>query len=42
MDGSEPDPVGCRGPSDVGKIHHDDELDIWCECVFDERKRVYT
>jgi hypothetical protein len=39
---SEPDPVDCRGPSDVGKIHHDDERDIWYECVFDEHKPVYT
>lgn len=38
---AEPKPDGCRGPSDVGKIHHD-ERDIWYECAFDERKRVYT
>jgi len=40
--GPGPDPDECRGPTDVGEIHHDEEQDIWYECVFDQRKAVYT
>jgi hypothetical protein len=27
---------------DVGKLHHDEQRDVWYECVYDPRKRVYT
>src|SRR2546422_7668414 len=37
-----PNPDDCRGAADVGKLHHDQERDIWYECVFDQRKNVYT
>ncbi|HSL14656.1 MAG TPA: hypothetical protein VK962_00135 [Actinomycetota bacterium] len=42
MEGSPPDPERCRGPADLGKLHHDEEDDIWYECVFDSRRGVYT
>lgn len=42
VEGSGPDPDECRGPTDVGKMYHDEEQDIWYECVFDQRKAVYT
>jgi len=35
-----PAPDDCRGAVDVGKLHHDEEPDIWYECVFDQRKNV--
>ena len=35
-------PDECRGPTDVGKMYHDEERDVWYECVFDQRKAVYT
>jgi len=37
-----PSPAACRGEDDVGKLHRDDESGIWYECVFDERRDVYT
>lgn len=42
MEGASSDPDGCRGPTDIGKIHHSEEQDIWYECVYDQRKGVYT
>jgi hypothetical protein len=40
--GREPDPQECSGPKDAGKIHHDEEHDIWYECVLDRRRGAYT
>jgi len=40
--GSAPDPSECRSQADVGTIHHDEERDIWYECIFDPRRKVYT
>jgi hypothetical protein len=37
-----PSPDDCRGPEDVGKLFHDQERDIWYECVFDQRQQVFT
>jgi hypothetical protein len=37
-----PDPDDCKQPEDLGKIFHDEENDIWYECVFDRRKKVFT
>lgn len=37
-----PDPKECKGPDDVGKVAYDAERDIWYECVYDKRKKVYT
>ena len=42
VQGSAPNPGECRSHADVGKIHHDEAEDIWYECVFDPRRRVYT
>jgi hypothetical protein len=39
---AEPSADKCRGPEDLGQLFHDKESDIWYECVFDNRKRVYT
>lgn len=30
------------GTEDVGKLFHDEERDIWYECVFDQRQQVFT
>jgi hypothetical protein len=38
----EPSPAECRGPEDVGRLFHDEERDIWYECIFDQRKQVFT
>jgi hypothetical protein len=37
-----PSPDECQGPEDVGKLFHDQERDIWYECIFDQRKQVFT
>lgn len=37
-----PDPSECRGPDDVGKLIHDEEGDLWYECMDDTRRKVYT
>lgn len=42
VQGSTPDQTECRGSADVGKIHHDEDADVWYECVFDPRRQVYT
>src|SRR2546430_358281 len=42
LTGSPPNPTKCAGPEDVGKLHHDEELYVWYECVFDRRRSVFT
>lgn len=42
MQASVPDPGECRDAGDVGKVRHDPEQDLWYECIFEPRKRVYT
>lgn len=37
-----PNPDECKEPEDLGKIFHDEEHDIWYECVFDQRNKVFT
>lgn len=41
-DGPPPPPGQCKDATDVGRIHHDEIADIWYECAFDDRRRVYT
>lgn len=37
-----PDPDACTATEHVGRLHHDGENDIWYECVFDARNKVFT
>lgn len=37
-----PDPDACRGPEDLGRLVHDDDLDVWYECSYDDRRDVYV
>lgn len=37
-----PDPAECQGPSDVGKLEHDAENDVYYECSYDVRHDVYV
>jgi hypothetical protein len=32
-----PDSDECRNSSDLGRLYHDSERDIWYECEFDRR-----
>jgi hypothetical protein len=36
-----PDPTRCQSSEDVGRLHHDETLDVWYECFWDTRHRVY-
>lgn len=37
----EPDPGKCRSRSDVGRLHHDTDKDIWYECIFEPHRKVF-
>jgi hypothetical protein len=37
-----PDPTRCQCDDDVGRLYHDEALDIWYECFWDSRRGVYT
>jgi hypothetical protein len=37
-----PDPADCALATDVGRLHHDTESDIWYECAFDRRHEAFT
>jgi hypothetical protein len=37
-----PDSEECRNSSDLGRLYHDSERDIWYECEFDRRHGVFT
>ncbi len=34
--------MNVAGPEDVGKVVHDEERNVWYECVFDKQKQVFT
>lgn len=35
-------PTIAGDPKMSGRLFHDQERDIWYECVFDQRKQVFT
>lgn len=40
--GHPPDPAECASSEHVGRLHHDDTVDIWYECFWDPHLGVYT
>lgn len=37
-----PEPGGCKGYADLGKLYFDEDASIWYECVFEKRWRIFT
>ncbi len=37
-----PEPASCTSADDIGRLHHNETDDVWYECVFESRRRVYT
>ena len=37
-----PDPNACQRLEDVGDLVYDETQDIWYECEYDKRRKVFT
>src|SRR2546421_9798416 len=42
LTGSPPNPTNGARPDDVGKLHHDEALDVWNDCDSDRHRSAFT